>query len=470
MDASDGTAMDRQRQAPAVEGRSLLDWLRVLRDGWPALVLLVILGLGAGLIATALQSTKYQSKATIVAGSSKGFLDPSSAQGLAPVAATVTRLAGSAAVLQGAGVRYAAASPNPAVRAQRASRATLKWLGKNLRATQVADSGIVTIAGTGPTQSDARALTRAAVRSLERSIGTGPGSNAPAGPGRRQTTAPAGGLIVRDFSTTDQGKVSPTPARNLLLGGNVGLVLGIVAGLSLGAARRRVRRPDEIATELGIPVLGSLRVGRLGSGLDPGLSAARARLQRLGQRDQGTIFLLTGTVRPERTAELGEALARAFAASSRTVLVDADLASRSASRRLQLEGVPGLGELLDGQVTTGPEMFRAENISVTTVNGADGGATIEVLPAGHAPSDAAAALGGTGLVKSLQQLRLRYDFVLVVGPGLDRPAEVIPLISAADWSVLITPRGERARTIESAHGLTDALAGRVAGALLVNRR
>jgi hypothetical protein len=70
----------------------------------------------------------------------------------------------------------------------------------------------------------------------------------------------------------------------------------------------------------------------------------------------------------------------------------------------------------------------------------------------------------------LQSLRLQYDFVLVVGPGLDRPAEVIPLVSACDWSVLVTPRGERAKALDAAHGMADALAGRVAGALIIDRR
>ena len=128
---------------------------------------------------------------------------------------------------------------------------------------------------------------------------------------------------------------------------------------------------EAFAAELGIPVLGSMHVGRLASGRDPGLSAARARLQRLGQRDQGTVFLLTGTVRPERTAEFAEALARAFAVSSRTVLVDADLSARSTSRRLQLDGAPGLADLLDGHRggSAAQEMFRPEQVSVTTVNG-----------------------------------------------------------------------------------------------------
>ena len=470
LDASPAGQPVAEAPPKAVEGRSLVEWLRILRDGWVAVVVLIVVGLLAGGAATALQSTQYRSHATLVAGSSRGFLDPEFASGLSTVAQTVTRLASSAAVLEDAGAEYVAIAPDAGTRARRQSQIKLKWLTAHIHAQQVADSGIVDLSGTGKTQKDARDLARAGAHALERAVGTGPGSVAQPTPSVRPSSR--GGLVVRDFRTTDEGQVSPTPLRNLLLGGNAGLVLGIVAGLLLGATRRRVRRPDEMAAELGIPVLGSMHVGRLASGRDPGLSAARARLQRLGQRDQGTVFLLTGTVRPERTAEFAEALARAFAVSSRTVLVDADLSARSTSRRLQLDGAPGLADLLDGHRggSAAQEMFRPEQVSVTTVNGSDHDTPIEVVPAGKEPRDVAAALGSTALAKSLQSLRLRYDFILVVGAGLDRPAEVIPLIATADWSVLVTPRGERARNIESAHGLADALAGRVAGAVILNRR
>jgi Mrp family chromosome partitioning ATPase len=188
--------------------------------------------------------------------------------------------------------------------------------------------------------------------------------------------------------------------------------------------------------------------------------------------DHGTVFLLTGTASPERAAELGEGLARAFAASSRTVLVDADLSAQYASRHLNLDGLPGLGELLNGRLPQQHNLLRPEQVLVTTANGSDHEAEIEVLPAGEAPADVAAALSGATLARSIQSLRLRYEYVIVIGPGFDRPEEVIPLSSVTDWSVLITPRGERARTFEAAHALalTDALAGKVAGAVIVDRR
>jgi MinD-like ATPase involved in chromosome partitioning or flagellar assembly len=152
--------------------------------------------------------------------------------------------------------------------------------------------------------------------------------------------------------------------------------------------------------------------------------------------------------------------------------VDADLSGQYASRHLNLDGLPGLGELLNGRGPQQQTLLRPEQVLVTTVNGTGQESEIEVLPAGEQPADVAAALSGTALARSIQHLRLRYEFVIVIGPGFDRPEEVIPLSSVTDWSVLITPRGERARTFEAAHALalTDALAGRVAGAVIIDRR
>jgi capsular polysaccharide biosynthesis protein len=459
------------------EGRSLVDWLRVLRDGVPAVIALTLLGLALALVATSLQPTQYQSEATIVVGSSRGFLEPEWADGLSPVASTVTRLASSKAVLDAAAREYVASAPNPRVAASRRDEVDdFDWLEDHLTARQVADSGIVELSAEAETQRDARDLTRAGAASLKEKISEGPGSiPATTSRGAGSGTEGARGIVVRDFETTDEGQVSPTPLRNLVLGGNVGLVLGIVGGLALGARRRRLRRPDEMAAELGIPILASVRASDTADGVPRGLSAARARLQRLGDPDHGTVFLLTGTARPERTAQIGEALARAFASSGRTVLVDADLDGQHATRNLEVEGMPGLGELLDGRATQ-PGLLRPEQVLVTTVEGDndDGGedGRLEVLPAGERPGNVAASLGAPTLARSIQSLRLRYEFVIVIGPGLDRPEEVIPLAAVTDWSVLVTPRGERARTFEAARdlALTDALAGRVAGAIIVDRR
>src|SRR2546423_4487547 len=98
MDFTNGT---RERPGPApgtsprpplpASGRSVLDWVRVLRDGLPAVLALVLVGLLVGAAVTALQPTQYRSDATLVAGSSRRLPEPEGASGLSPVAGTGTR-------------------------------------------------------------------------------------------------------------------------------------------------------------------------------------------------------------------------------------------------------------------------------------------------------------------------------------------------------------------------------------------
>ena len=75
LDASPAGQPVAEAPPKAVEGRSLVEWLRILRDGWVAVVVLIVVGLLAGGAATALQSTQYRSHATLVAGSSRGLVN-----------------------------------------------------------------------------------------------------------------------------------------------------------------------------------------------------------------------------------------------------------------------------------------------------------------------------------------------------------------------------------------------------------
>ena len=67
--------------------------------------------------------------------------------------------------------------------------------------------------------------------------------------------------------------------RNNLIGINAGVLLGVLLALAVGLGRRRLRRPAEVAEELGIPVLGVVSRSRRPKPLaDRGVAAARARL------------------------------------------------------------------------------------------------------------------------------------------------------------------------------------------------
>jgi capsular polysaccharide biosynthesis protein len=433
--------------------------LRVLRDGIWALVVLVAVGVGVGLAATQLQPVRYQTDGTVVVSPSRGFLDTQGADALPAITDTITRLVKSPAVLQPTAQFWAASAPTAQERQKRLKTASLTWLDNHVSAQQVAASSIIKISAVSSRRHDAQDLATAAINALTQVVDQRPGSQR------------GKGIVVRGFLTADQGKVSPTPTRNLLLGANAGLLLGLVGALMLGSARRRLRRPEDTAAELGVPLLGRVQLPRKGRvGEDSGLTAARARLALLKPRGGSAVYLLTGAVGPDRIAQVGEGLARLYAgSSSRVLLVDADLSSRSATQLLDLSDRPGLGELLNGHAPQADQDPGFLQQLLATSEADDGPGRLTVLPAGSKLGDPASALGGQGLAKALDGFRHDYDVVVVVGPGVDRPGEVIPLLAAADRAILLAPDGLPAQRLRPARELADALADRVAGTLVVNR-
>jgi Mrp family chromosome partitioning ATPase len=426
--------------------RTLPDWLRLLRDGWFALVLLVVLGLLAGLAATAAQATRYSATSSLVTTPARGFLQPTGANTLPGLAQTVARLLETHTVLRRVARRYAALAPDQEARRARLAQATDDWLSARLSAEQVASTSIVQVEATGSTQRQAQELARSGATALSAAVtAVGPRSQ---------------GISLPVFTAgTPEGRVSPTPVRNLLIGADAGLLLGIVAALALGAARGRLRRPEHVAAALGTPLLGAVRLRRRGiKAEDAGVAEARARLLALLAQSGGKAFLVSGDVRPRRLAEVSEALARSFnAAGVLALMVDAELENASLSRRLGLADAAGLAEAIDG--ASPAELVVSMNSQTPE---------LAVLPAGHASVDAATSLSRTGLSSSIGALSATYEVVLVCGPAFDRPAEVLSLLEAVDHAVVVTMSGSSQRRLDRVRSVGDSLRRRLVGVVVLD--
>jgi len=430
--------------------RSLLEWVALVRDGKVALFVALAIGILAGIAGTALQKTEYQSTGSVVVSSAKGFLSPENADAYPALTDTTRRLLKTPAVLDETRNAYVASAGDPKSAARRRNMATLGWLRNHLTGKQVSITSIIEITGTAPTQAEATALTRAATTSLEKVVGGG------------GTAGATGGLMVKAFSFGEpKGQVSPTPFRNMLLGINAGVILGIVAALALGARRRVLRRPRDIADELGLPLVGWLRRKTKRDRVAyPGLAEVRARLQSEHVGPLPTALLLTGVTSSKAIGRVAVELVSSMSQSGlRTVLVDADLNARSASAQLSLLQEPGLAESLNGGSANGPVLTTApleEKVGVS------------VLPAGSGATDPALALSGTRLGQTVEHLRGEFDFVVMAGPNLDHLAEVIPLLERADLALLLAPRGIPARRLEPVRMIGDDLWRRFVGVVVLD--
>lgn len=300
--------------------RSAVDWLRLIVDGLPALLAWVVLGTAGALIYTATQADSYQATETVVVSSARGFLDPQNADQLPALTDTVARLAQSAPVLEKARQKYIQ-TPHSNVAARRASEATRRWLGNHVTTIREANSSILRVQARAPTQLDANDLAQANGDSLARVVNRASASESP-NPAKRTTPTgiPTAGLRITAFSVKDDGQVSPTLKRNLILGVNAGILLGLVSALALGARRRRLWRREEIEDALDLPVVAVVQRARRGRPPRTGSLNVVGRLLTVSRNGGGSRRLLvTGPAREGSIQTVARGLADALGPTAQVI-------------------------------------------------------------------------------------------------------------------------------------------------------
>lgn len=403
----------RSRRSREESDPSLTDWVRVVGDGWKALVICVGIGLGVGLLATVLQSAQYRATGSVVVTPAK-FLDPNSADQLPTLTNTVQRLAGTTAVLSPTARDYVRRSPDQVTRAQRQEVASPDWVAKHIRVAQQGDSSIIEISGVGATQRDASDLTRATVTTLARVVNAFD---------TRSKGAQTGGITIKVFTLAqERGQVSPTPVRNVLVGVNIGLIVGVVAALLLGMSRRRLRRASDISEELRAPVLAEIDVR--GGALDshPGFFEAAKALERTWGQDARGVVLVTGTIEAAYVAVIADGLVAA------------------------LEKI-GMSATL-----------AAANRGATEVAEED---VLVQIRGGSRWSQPVPLAQPEARVPTLDQIRTTDGLIVVAGPSLDHPAEVAHLIHDAEHAVVVVHSGVSLEALRPARVLEPKIVGAI---------
>jgi Mrp family chromosome partitioning ATPase len=414
------------------ETRSISSWLREIAAGWPALVACLALCLFLALVATAGQPELFGAKGSVVV-SPQRFLEAEGTDALPALTENVVRLSSTPAVLIPAARDYIAAGQGPE-RQKRRDETTLKWMRDHLRVREVGQSSVIEIIGSASTQDEAGDLSRATVNSLTRFVTAARRDSETTANGQ----APPGGLIVL-AAGEPEGQASPTPARNLAVGLNAGLLLGILAAIALG--RQRLRgSPENVATELGIPLVGTLSRRRSAN------RRAVAGAQRVVEVTRGSlggpvVVLVTGTVSSRQSVAFAQALAGSLEESGhRAVLVDGDLRDHVMTSRMGLIDHPGVSSL----VTVGSEERR---LDVPLYQ--DGEGTVAVVPAGVDAERRAGTLDTRRLNSVLEQLEEDFEYVVLTSPPLFKLPEVLELLSASDYCLVVTDERLSAKGIDA---------------------
>lgn len=263
---------------------------------------------------------------------------------------------------------------------------------------------------------------------------------------------------------------SPKTKRNTLLGAAMGLLLGLGAAFLLDRLDRRIRRPSDLETIYGLPMLGEVpvsamlaRPARRGkeASLPPAEAEAfnliRARLRFFNvDRDVHTIVIASAAPGEGKTTiarHLAEAAARS---GCRVLIVEADLRHPTLARHFDVRSGPGMAGVLIGAVSLEDAIHT---VALEELLGeTSGGRTVDVLVAGMVlPPNPGELLESRAMDVLLARSRSAYDLVVIDTPPLTAVSDGFPLLTKVDGIIIVGWVGRTRR--DAAERLHETLAG-----------
>ncbi len=426
------------------------DYLRVLQARWKIIVAVAVLAVVLAGLTTVLSTKQYQASAQLFV----------STTGAGDVGSQVqnnqfssNRVTSYAELITGQQVAQRVVD-------QLGLDESPQALAAQVTTKVVPDTVLLTVTVTDPSPTRARDLANAVVgqfSGLVKELETPDGS----------TVAAAKATVVQR-AEVPTAAVSPTPARNL----GLGLVLGLLLGVGLAVLRDRldnsVTDRRDVAEHTGAAVVGALpydaeRLTKPLITFSSGYSASaeayrqlRTNLQFLDVDNPPKVLVMTSAVPGEGKTTTACNFAFALAESGhRVLLVEADLRRPRVARYLNLVESVGITNLLAGTA------------DLDDVLQPTGNARVRVLASGPHPPNPSELLGSAHMQRLLEQLRLRYDYVIIDAPPLLPVTDAAVLTTLADGAILVARHGHttREQLARAAENLA-AVEGRLLGTVL----
>jgi Mrp family chromosome partitioning ATPase/capsular polysaccharide biosynthesis protein len=266
---------------------------------------------------------------------------------------------------------------------------------------------------------------------------------------------------------------TPKPKRNALFAAVLALVLAVGAAFGLNRFDRRIRTLDDLETAFKLPLLAALpRVGEPAPSIGDEVTIAprfrevcrslRTNVELSAPDRQLQTLLVISGVSGEGKSTVIRNLAIVYAeAGSRVAVVEADVRRPSLARLFKLDPGKGLTGVISGQVALSDAFQAVEwtRFGRTEANGAadprDNGAIdrgvldgeIQLLTSGPEPPNPPVLLGSERMRQLLDDLREDFDIVLLDSAPLLVVSDAVPLISAADGTIVVARVGETLRDV-----------------------
>jgi capsular exopolysaccharide synthesis family protein len=263
-------------------------------------------------------------------------------------------------------------------------------------------------------------------------------------------------LLVRGASKARQ--VQPKVARNGVLAGILGLVLGLGLAFLRDALNTRVRTVEEVEERLGLPLLARLpepsrklraksRLAMIEEPHSPETEAYRILATNFDfvNLDRGArTVMITSAIGKEGKSTTIANLAVALARSGRkVVLVDLDLRRPSIDAFFDIDHRrPGLTHVILGRASLDEALVSVlapgDQDGATPSTNGTGRGWLEILPSGPLPPNPGEFAGSHALDEVFRLLGEHADVVLIDAPPLLHVSDSIALAAKVDAMLLVT--------------------------------
>ena len=311
-------------------------------------------------------------------------------------------------------------------------------LQKKIKANAKLDTVLITVRVTDPSPVRARDIANALsdefvvmVRELETP---------------RAGARPDARVVVEQRASIPEEPVVPRPAQNLAFG----LLLGILAGIGFAFLRdsldNTVKDQEMLEQLTGTGMVGAVPLDKSRSAepaipFDKETSAIaesfrklRTNLHFLSVDNPPRMIVVTSSVPNEGKSTTAINIALALAeADNEVLLVDGDMRRPSVDNYLDIVGSVGLSTILSGGTSV------AEALQDTKFQ------RLTVLAAGASPPNPSELLGSLAAKTLLQELRERFDYVIIDSPPLLAVTDAAVLAVNSDGALLMARFGHTRR-------------------------
>lgn len=291
----------------------------------------------------------------------------------------------------------------------------------------------------------------------------------------------ATGVKVQKITPPGPGfQIKPVLAQSLALGGIGGFLLALGLTYLLNSADKRFRSPEDVHSELGVPVVGHVPVLDIDPERAPRLPdhpdvsphimtqymprgraaeayrAVRTALYFSARGTNNRLIQITSPSPGDGKSTLAANLAAAIAESGkRVLLVDGDFRRPRVHKYYKVDDSIGLASVIEG------EAELSDAIRSTSIK------NLDVLPCGPRPKNPSELLTSERFAALLDMLRQKYDIVILDSPPVLAVTDPVAIAPRVDGIFVVMRLTKSARSnIRRAMETLDAVGARVIGVVV----